>query len=125
MEDLFYKATSTTDAIKDEKTFQDIILKGANKSTLARRIPKIYNAMPIEALQNLLKHLTLRKSNPIDMIVNEHWKRKWSEHLTKCGPEAAKLWATIKTLSCGSNKQPGNIFQQESVQQPKETGLQF
>ena len=62
-EDLFDKAHTTGDAIKDEKIFCNIIQRGAKKSIPAGRIPKIYNAMPTEAArlteeQNVLEDLT-------------------------------------------------------------------
>ena len=138
-EDLFAKATATGDAIKDEKTFRDIVQRGAKKSIPAGRIPKVYNAMPTAAATLTEERNNLRKSNPtdprihqlnteIDKLVNEHRKNTWSEHLDNCGPGTKKLWDTIKTLNCGSNKQPVNqgiSFNKKMYVDPKKLADNF
>ena len=121
-EEVFANARHIGDEDKDihnaEKYFRKTIQKAAGKYIPAGRIPKVFNALPREAVSLIEERDEIRKHNPndnripelnnnINKIANEHRKKKWTDHLSKCQQGSRKLWKTIKGLN-NLPKQPEN-----------------
>ena len=138
-EEEFEKSNLTSNVLKSEKIFRNIMNKAAGRHIPAGRIPKINGSnIPQEASELIETRNTIRATNPSDPRIQElnieinekiadHKRQKWKENVEECSQNSKKLWNTIKKLN-GNPPRPNNLgiyFNNKVINDPKKLANKF